>query len=245
MLIRVFLPIIVSIGILHGQFANAADTNAADTNAADTKGGATADSRPSQDQQKEQQKGRTQEKTLKYKLFNSAHMGLKVGAGFYENALNDTAFQSGFAIGPELEVHVLQLVKQRIGLGLGYFFQTYGLSKGTEEVFVSTNYSRLDLFVAYQFQHRAFLVGARTGLGMSFVSTDYNFSYNQRNDQYHEAGVEPGFIAGLGTGLEFGQSLLKLSNRIEFTIQSDWFRQGRKDSFHVWGLITVSTRARR
>jgi hypothetical protein len=164
--------------------------------------------------------------------------GIRMGGSFLQDSANYREFHRGFIAGPELGFQVLRVRVFRFGFTTGYFFYTDERRDGTDEITVNTVYQRVDFQGSADLILKAFILNLRAGAGIAIFKTEIMNSISQNPETFSNTGARPGFLGGLGTGVEFGKHLFHLKKNIYLFVQSDWLRRDHRNDFTLFGLLS-------
>ena len=194
--------------------------------------------------------------TSSLRWFSDWGIAFRAGAGLHSRAVDGSSFDTGYALGPELLLNVLDITDMHgILLTAGYMGLGHETSKGTAEISVESSYSRFDTSLGYEFRWSMLVVGARVGAaftlvkitssygepGWSIVEEDgenvLEFYENEDPEESEDLGVSTGFLAGAGVGIAIGEHLFDIPGLIELRAQSDYVRRGARNEILIFGNI--------
>jgi hypothetical protein len=186
--------------------------------------------------------------------FRHAGLGFRAGATFRETATS-LDFPAAYALGPELYLAVWSYSIHRALIGAGYLYLDDSRKKGSEQISVSTEYHRVDLFAGYEIAWKMLTAGLRVGAALTIVRVETSYGqptwevigigeeaelviYGPHDPEVRkDTGLSPGFLGGLGIGLAIGHYLFGIDDLIEIRAQADYVRRDERDEFAVYGLV--------
>jgi len=191
----------------------------------------------------------------KIKWISEVGIGIESGLSSREKATS-LSFEPGFAVGPTLSVSIARVGLHQVVLDLGYQYHFGNYRGGTEQLEVSTTYQRLVLAPGYFIRHKLIVAGAQVGAATNIATTrkTYNellVAYDKQKDEYQfhkigeidsreATGVDFGFFAGIGIGLDFSELILKTRGKslLDICLKGDYVRRGERDDL-FFGLRIV------
>lgn len=178
---------------------------------------------------------KTQKNTSGFRWAPALDLGIRLGVGLQEDSLNNREFSSGFIVGPEMAFNPIKFRNHQLSLSTGFLHFTNSVKKGTDSVWMTTTYNRMDICLGGIFNWGGFVLNSKIGSGLMFISTSTHYLSDTRK----HSGVDPGFLLGLGTGIDIGKLAFKLNRKIVLSVQSDWLRRGNRDEFTIFGVLSA------
>ncbi len=182
--------------------------------------------------------------------FSGLGFSIRGGYAFQESALGRDWFDGGL-VGPEIlgELFVYDIHKVILSIGYLKFFSSQ--SKGSEEIWTTAEYQRVDFAAGYDIQWRLLVAGIRVGGAWTIVETRTSMGepgwYVEGEEIFFTAPEDPevsehtgaifGFLAGLGIGLALGDAVFGIDDLLEIRAQADYVRRGERDDFTVFGSL--------
>ncbi|MBN2714587.1 MAG: hypothetical protein JXX14_01955 [Deltaproteobacteria bacterium] len=151
------------------------------------------------------------------------------GLGLHESADVRNSFDAAGVIGLESQLRFIQLTKLRFGVNLGVAHFAHTTSKGTSAIKVSSRMNRLTSLASVELYKSAFFFNGQAGAGFMILGVESTLVQNGVAHTSSNTGFDPGFMAAMAVGLEFGHHFFKWKREARLAFHSDWMRHDERD----------------